>query len=124
MTVHSTIYFIRTPLGENAGLVYGGPLRIRAGRSRAYAGFASRELAERVCAHWSMTRNVRIEPWYDAIGHDAADARPAHILFFDGWPTFESYLKNPGSFPFSRHLVELHPGLNTNKRFRIPGVEA
>lgn len=115
MATGSTIFFIRTPLGEKGGLVYGGPLRMRAGRARAYAGFASRDLAERVCVHWSMSRNIRIEPWYDAIEHDAPDARPGYILFFDTWTTFESYLKNPGAFPFARHLIELHPALNINK---------
>lgn len=119
--MHSEIYFIRTPLREKAGLVYGGPLRIRTGRSQAYAGFASRQLAERVCAHWSMTRNVCIEPWYDAVEHDAPDARPAQILFFDGWSTFESFIRKPGTFPFTRHLVDLHPAMIQRKFLEAQG---
>ncbi|MDX1512212.1 MAG: hypothetical protein R3174_00575 [Gammaproteobacteria bacterium] len=103
------IYFIRTPVGERDGLVFGGPLRIRVDGLSAYAGFSSPDLAGRVCEHWNMSRNVFIEPWHIAIEHDAPDRRPDNVLFFDDWNTFEFYLRAPGEFPFKKHLVKLHP---------------
>ena len=89
--------------------MFGGPLRIRAAGIRAYAGFSSPSLARRVCAHWNMSKHVFVELWHDAIEHDALEARPDNILFFDEWATFEAYLKAPGEFPFDKHLIKLHP---------------
>lgn len=109
MAGQNEIYLIRTPVGERGGLVFGGPLRVRAAGTRAYAGFSSASLARRVCAHWSMSKNVFVEPWREAIEHDSADERPDSILFFDEWKTFEAYLTAPDAFPFDKHLIRLYP---------------
>ncbi len=104
------IFLIRTPLREAGALAYGGPLRIKIGRKMSYAGFSTVALAEEVCAYWRIPAQRSIEPWHDAVKHDALDGRPQHILLFRDVEDFENYLMNPADFSYEAHLIRLHPG--------------
>lgn len=104
------IFLVRTPLGGREPYVWGGPLRVRVGRRRAYAGFRSEALARRVCRHWGIRmERVHIEPWPQALAAEAPEARLDRILVFRDREDFERYLRDPQHFPYDRHIVGLHP---------------
>lgn len=105
------IHVIRTPLRQVGGLSYGGPMRIKIGPRRVvYAGFASAALAERVGEYWNLPAEHYIEPWQEALAHDAPDSLLGEILLFHDEADFCSWLEDPAGFDVNGHLVSLHPG--------------
>ncbi len=105
------IYLIRTPLRHVAGMAYGGPMRIKIGRRRvAYAGFATMDLAEIVCRYWNIPAEHYIEPWAEAIQHDAPDSRARRVLLFRDEADFRAWLEDPDGFDVESHSVSLHLG--------------
>ena len=105
------IYLVRTPLRQVAGMTYGGPMRIRIGRRRAaYAGFATRELADMACRHWSIPAEHFVEPWDEAVRHEAPATRTGQVLLFRNAADFRGWLEDPQGFDLESHLLHLHPG--------------
>jgi len=105
------IYVIRTPLREVAKMVYGGPMRIRLGRRRvAYAGFATRELAEAVSRYWHLPSEHFVEPWQEALVHEAPASRAKLLLLFRDEDDFRAWLESPATFDLDAHVVSLHFG--------------
>ncbi len=103
------IYVIRTPLRQVGGMTYGGPMRIKIGRRRmAYAGFASLALAESVCGYWNLPSEHYIEPWAQALVHEAPDSHAREILLFRGEADFRHWLEDPQGFDVEGHVVSLH----------------
>ncbi|MFT5448110.1 MAG: hypothetical protein ACI9DC_003289 [Gammaproteobacteria bacterium] len=103
------IYLIRTPLRETAGLVYGGPMRIKVGRRRVvYAGFVSVELASIACGYWNVRAEHFIERWEEAARHDSVDDRAQGVLLFQDEADFRAWLQDPESFDLQAHVVSLH----------------
>jgi hypothetical protein len=107
----ASIYLIRTPVRESAGMAYGGAMRIKIDRRRvAYAGFRSVELAQIACAYWNVPVEHFIEPWEMAIRCDSVDARLPRVLLFHDEVDFRAWLQNPESFDVAAHTVSLHFG--------------
>ena len=103
------IYVIRTPLRQVGGMTYGGPMRIKIGRRRvAYAGFASLALAEVVGNYWNLPSEHHIEPWEEALVHEAPDSRAREVLLFRDEADFRRWLEDPEQFDVAGHTVSLH----------------
>jgi len=105
------MHLIRTPLREVGGMTYGGPMRVKVGLRRvAYAGFATVDLAEAACRHWNIPVEHFIEPWHEAMRHEAPETRAREVLLFRGEDDFQDWLRDPAGFCVEEHLVTLHPG--------------
>lgn len=90
-------------------MTYGGPMRIKIGRRRvAYAGFASRALAQFACRHWELPSEHHIEPWEDGLRNEAPESRARQVLLFRDEADFRGWLENPEDFAVDDHLVSLH----------------
>jgi hypothetical protein len=103
------IYVIRTPLRQVAQMTYGGPMRIKVGRRRvAYAGFATRDLAEAVTRYWNLPSDHHIEPWEEALRHETPGSRAKQLLLFRDESDFRAWLESPATFDVEAHVVSLH----------------
>ena len=103
------IYLVRTPLRHVAQMTYGGPMRIKIGRRRvAYAGFATRALAETVTRYWNLPSEHYIEPWEEALRHEAPGSRARQLLLFRDEADFRAWLESPSTFDVDGHVVSLH----------------
>jgi len=105
------MHFIRTPLRDVGGMTYGGPMRIKIGRRRvAYAGFVTVDLAETVCRYWNIPVEHFVEPWQEAIRHEAPASCAREVLLFRDEADFQDWLRDPAGFRVEEHVVSLHPG--------------
>ena len=105
------MHLIRTPLREVGGMTYGGPMRIKIGSRRvAYAAFATVDLAEAVCRYWNIPVEHFVEPWQEAMRHEAPESRARELLLFRDEDDFQDWLRDPAGFRVEDHLVSLHPG--------------
>jgi hypothetical protein len=103
------IYIVRTPLRQVGGMTYGGPMRIKLGRRRvAYAGFTTLALAEQVCRYWNLPSEHFIEPWEEALLHEAPESRARQVLLFHDEADFRSWLESPATFDVDAHIISLH----------------
>jgi len=105
----SEIFLIRTPVREVAGMVYGGPIRLRLGAQAAYAGFRTATLAAEVAEFWGVEGEHLIEPWTEALHHEVSGARVRRVLVFESRADFDLYLVQGEDFDFAPRTVELHP---------------
>ena len=105
------IFLISTPLRQVGELAYGGPLRLRVGKSAAYAGFRNAALAHYVAEFWGIAGEHSVDPWHEALANEMQGPRVRRIVVFESRAHFARYLRDRERFDFTAHTVVVHPAL-------------